>query len=108
MIVTVYDIHLLSSENQTLLCWGDTLLLLHALFDASDLVNIERHNKTMRHTDDNSGLRDYRHLWRKQATSKVDFTLSLGSISISIYSAYKHKVVPGVSNQVRSFEKNRP
>lgn len=30
--------HLLSSENQTLLCWRDTLLLFDTLLDTGDLV----------------------------------------------------------------------
>ena len=31
------DIHLLATENETLLCWGDALLLLDTLLDARDL-----------------------------------------------------------------------
>jgi hypothetical protein len=30
-------IHLLSTEDETLLCWGDALLLLDTLLDARDL-----------------------------------------------------------------------
>ena len=31
------DVHLLATENETLLCWGNALLLLDTLLDARDL-----------------------------------------------------------------------
>jgi hypothetical protein len=31
------DVHLFSTEDETLLCWGDALLLLDTLLDARDL-----------------------------------------------------------------------